>query len=227
MIGRLTGTVIDEEADGALVLDVPGVGYEIFAPLGTLGRAPRTGSGGAATTGAAATGAASNLGLTVTLYIHTHVREEAFTLFGFAGDVDRTAFRTLIGVSNVGPKTAIAILSALPGADLARAVAEKNLGRLTSISGVGKKTAERLLLELRDKLPIDPASAPIKPLAAGAPPAQKNALTGNAELLHGALLNLGYRPVEADRAVAALNDRLADAALPELIRESLAVLAKK
>src|SRR3954471_6600235 len=133
MIGRLTGIPLSDE-DGALVIDVHGVGYEVSAPLGTAGRAARDAEG------------------RVTIYVHTHVREDALMLFGFAMESERHAFRTLIGVSNVGPKTALAVLSALPAADLARAIAAKDVARLTAISGVGKKTAERLVLELRDKL---------------------------------------------------------------------------
>src|SRR5580704_7868799 len=135
MIGRLTGRVLGHEADGGVVLDVGGVGYEVTAPLGTLGRAPADADG------------------RVTLWIHTHVREDALALFGFADDAERTAFRMLIGVSNVGPKIAIAVLGALPVSELSRAVARRDLGALTAISGVGKKIAERLLLELRDRLP--------------------------------------------------------------------------
>jgi Holliday junction DNA helicase RuvA len=209
MIGRLTGRVIAQEEDGALVVDVGGVGYELIVPLGTVGRAEETNDGRA------------------TFFVHTHAREDALQLFGFASDADRLAFRTLIGVSNVGPKTAIAVLSALPAPDLARAIAAKDLGRLTAISGIGKKTAERLILELRDKLPL----APGPPLAAGVaataaaraarPPARAD------DVLVGALTNMGYRPAEAERARAQLEDRIAEGtALPDLIREALAVLAK-
>src|SRR5580700_7839193 len=97
MIGRLTGRVIAQEEDGAVVVDVGGVGYELTAPLGTVGRAEETNDG------------------RVTLFVHTHAREDALQLFGFASEADRLAFRTLISVSNVGPKTAVAVLSALPG----------------------------------------------------------------------------------------------------------------
>jgi Holliday junction DNA helicase RuvA len=141
MIGRLTGKVTEED-DGGIVVDVNGVGYEVIVPLGTIGRSKPDAEG------------------RITLFIHTHVREDALTLFGFASDGDRVAFRTLIGVSNVGPKTAVAVLSALPAHELGQAIARKELGKLTSISGVGKKTAERLLLELKDKLPVLEAAAP-------------------------------------------------------------------
>ena len=138
MIGRLTGKVIAHDGDGSLVIDVNGVGYELAAPMGTLGRV-RVDDGGR-----------------VTLWVHTHVREDALSLFGFADEGERVAFRALLGVSNVGPKIAVAILGALPAAALARAIARKDLSALTSVSGIGKKIAERLLLELRDKLPLEP-----------------------------------------------------------------------
>src|SRR6478609_11049390 len=172
MIGRLTGRVIEED-DGTTVLDVNGVGYELVTPIGTIGRAATDAEG------------------RVTLFVHTHVREDQLSLFGFASEGDRLAFRTLIGVSSVGPKTAIAVLSALPAHELGLAIARKELGKLTSISGIGKKTAERLLLELKDKLAILHA----------APPAQRAAAPGHAPatptgdsagLLSRALVNMGY-----------------------------------
>jgi Holliday junction DNA helicase RuvA len=208
MIGRLTGKVVAQEADGAVVMDVHGVGYELLVPLGTVGRAAVDPADGRAT-----------------LWVHTHAREDALTLFGFATESDRLAFRTLIGVSSVGPKTAIAVLSALPAAELARTIAAKDLGRLTRISGIGKKTAERLVLELRDKLELSATQAaadrPARP--AGAEVAQA---ADARELLAGALTRMGYRPAEAERAIASLGDRVDHGALPDLVREALALLAK-
>ncbi len=200
MIGRLTGRVVHEELD-ALVLDVQGVGYELTVPLGTLGRATRNEAG------------------LVTLFVHTHVREDVLALFGFATDVDRVTFRTLIGVSNVGPKTAITVLSVLPADDLARAVTQNDLGRLTAIPGVGKKTAERLVLELRDKL-----KAKVGATAAAA--AGRTAPSGQGEMLHDALVRMGYRPSEAERALAALAERVEAQPLGQSVREALALLAK-
>jgi Holliday junction DNA helicase RuvA len=202
MIGRLTGKVASSDGDSAVVVDVGGVGYEVSVPLGTLGRA-RTDDVGR-----------------VTLFIHTHVREDQITLFGFASPEDRLTFRTLIGVSNVGPKTAIAVLGALPAGDLARAVAAKDVARLQTIGGVGKKTAERLVLELRDRLPMFAGSA-----TPGADRAARPA-SGSEELLRSALANMSFRPPEIDRAVAALGDHIATGELPQLIREALGVLAK-
>lgn len=201
MIGRLTGRVVAETANG-IVLDVGGVGYELTLPLGTLGRAPRTEAG------------------VVTLMVHTHVREDDISLFGFASEPDRAAFRTLIGVSSVGPRTALAVLSALPADELARAIAKKNTSLLTKISGVGKKTAERLVLELRDKLAVLPGSA-----GGGASSPAAGAST-NGTLLLGALTRMGYRPSEAERAIAAMGDRVEAGAIEELLRDALAILAR-
>jgi Holliday junction DNA helicase RuvA len=206
MIGRLTGKVTQED-DGNVVIDVNGVGYELVVPLGTIGRAPVDADGRS------------------TLYVHTHVREDVFSLFGFASEGDRVAFRTLIGVSSVGPKTAIAVLSALPAPDLGQAIARKELGKLTSITGIGKKTAERLLLELKDKVAILEAGGPRGTGAASAAPAS-NAASSTGDLLARALVNMGYRQVEADRAIEQLGGKLGEMPLPELLREALAVLSK-
>lgn len=206
MIGRLTGRVTQED-DGNVVIDVSGVGYELVVPLGTIGRAKADEEGRS------------------TLFVHTHVREDIFSLFGFATEGDRVAFRTLISVSSVGPKTAIAVLSALPAPDLGRAIARKELSKLTSITGIGKKTAERLLLELKDKVPIlEGASPRITPSAGEAPISVAPSSTG--DLLSRALVNMGYRQGEADRAVEQLAARIGEAPLPELLKEALAVLSK-
>jgi Holliday junction DNA helicase RuvA len=206
VIGRLTGRVVALEAEHAIVVDVGGVGYEVLAPLGTAGRVTADADGRS------------------TLYVHTYAREDALTLFGFASEADRAAFRTLIGVSNVGPKTALAVLSALPAADLARAIAHKDLGKLTSVPGIGKKTAERLVLELRDKLALVANASP-PPTSA----ARSNDMAGAVhprDTLTSALTRMGYRPAEAERAVDSLGERLHKDALADLLRDALAALAK-
>jgi Holliday junction DNA helicase RuvA len=205
MIGRLTGTVTQED-DGMIVVDVNGVGYEVIAPLGTVGRITPHADG------------------RLTLFIHTHVREDVFSLFGFASEGDRLAFRTLIGVASVGPKTAIAVLSSLPAAELGQAIARKELGRLTAVPGIGKKTAERLLLELKDKIPLLEAAGPRGAQPAAATPAKAS----NADLLTSALVNMGYKPGEAERAIEQIgrDGKLAELALADLLREALAVLSK-
>jgi Holliday junction DNA helicase RuvA len=204
MIGRLTGKVIAQEADGGIVLDVGGVGYELAAPLGTLGRARADDAG------------------RVTLWVHTHVREDALSLFGFADENERGAFRALIAVSNVGPKIAVAVLGALPSADLSRAIAARDLAALTSISGIGKKIAERLLLELRDKLPV---AVPSPAMAPGVSVPGPRRAGDDEERLRTALTGMGFRPAEADRAITTLGERV-HGPLPELLREALALLAK-
>jgi Holliday junction DNA helicase RuvA len=205
MIGRLTGKVVSQEADGNVVLDVGGVGYELTVPLGSLGRARADDAG------------------RVMLWVHTHVREDALALFGFSDEAERAAFRMLIGVSNVGPKIAVAVLGTLPAAELSRAVARRDLSALTSISGIGKKIAERLLLELRDKLPA--STSPIVASATGGAPPRGEG-TGE-ERLRNALTGMGFRPAEAERAVATLGERgQLGGPLEELLREALALLAK-
>ncbi len=205
MIGRLTGKVVAQEADGSVVLDVGGVGYELAIPLGTLGRAGIDDAG------------------RVTLWVHTHVREDALALFGFSDEMERAAFRALVGVSNVGPKIAVAVLGALPAVELARTVARRDIAALTRISGIGKKIAERLLLELRDKLPVT-AGPPSATQARTAGPARE--AMGVGERLRGALTGMGFKPLEADRAVAALSEREHEAPFEEMLREALASLAK-
>jgi Holliday junction DNA helicase RuvA len=208
LIGRLVGQIVEDSAEGAVVVDVRGVGYEVLVPLGTVGRAT------------------PDEHAAVTLYVHTHVREDALLLYGFASRDERAVFRQLIGVSSIGPKIALGILGALPVHDLAAAVAGGETVKLTRIPGVGKKTAERIVLELKDKL-LAQAPLSVAGLAAGtgvAPPARPTARGAKGDLLHGALTRMGYRPAEADRAVAALGARVDSEALADLVREALAVL---
>ena len=203
MIGRLTGRVIGEEEGGLLVLDVAGVGYELRAPLGTLGRAA------AGTDGR------------VQLFTHLHVREDILDLYGFASEVERRVFRLLLDVPNVGPKTALGVLSALPPAELSRAVESKDVARLCRVDGVGKKTAERLVLELRERLPklanLGTGSGVEGPGTASP--------SGDGARLVGALTNMGFRPADAERAVRQLGDRVGKEGLGELLKEALSTLA--
>jgi Holliday junction DNA helicase RuvA len=204
MIGRLTGTLVADGPDG-VVLDVGGVGYEVSVPLGTMGRVRPDDAG------------------RVTLWIHTHVREDVLALYGFADADDRIAFRALLGVSNVGPKIAVAVLGALPAAELAQAIARQDGAKLKGISGVGKKIADRLLLELRDKLP-PLLGSPVPPV--GARPSAIQAPSSGDERLRSVLTGMGFRPAEADRAVSALGPRVGDEPIEALLREALALLAK-
>ncbi|MEM6961022.1 MAG: Holliday junction branch migration protein RuvA [Myxococcota bacterium] len=208
MIGRLTGRIVDLALDGSIVLDVAGVGYEVFVPSGSVGIAELEGEHAA-----------------TTLHIHTHVREEAITLYGFAHPMDKAAFRALLGVSSVGPKLALSILSRLPAFQLADAVAQGNRLAFNGISGVGKKTRERLLLDLKDKLPkvlvehvvTAPQPSPVHEHASDRELAQEE------RTVLSALIQMGYRSVEAERALDAIRPTQGRA-VQELLRDALRAL---
>ena len=173
MIGRIAGKVVAQEVDGTVVVDVGGVGYELAVPLGTLGRAA-TPDG------------------RVTLWVHTHVREDALALYGFLTERERTLFLLLLGVTGIGPRVALTVLSGIPPAELIDALRSQDVRRLVAIPGVGKKTAERMVLELAEKVASLAGEAPAKAPAAVA-----------ADDVVSALVNLGYRKAEAERAVDA------------------------
>jgi Holliday junction DNA helicase RuvA len=199
----LKGKLLGDSADGALIVDVSGVGYEVLAPLGTAGRLAPDPDG------------------RVTLHIHTHVREDALQLFGFATLDERSAFRALLGVSKIGPKIALALLGALTVAELARAVGAGEAPLLAKVPGIGKRTAERLVLELEGKLAFSPVPLAGAPTAPGRPPTPgSRAAMAQVE---ATLVRMGFRQVEAERAVAALEGR--EAPLEELLREALALLS--
>jgi Holliday junction DNA helicase RuvA len=192
MIGRLSGTLLEKNPP-QLLLDVQGVAYEVDVPMSTFYNLPGTGE-------------------RITLYTHLVVREDAHLLYGFGTDNERHAFRQLLKISGVGARTALSVLSGLSVAELAQVVTLQDPGRLTKIPGIGKKTAERLLLELKDKLGVDLTTA------VGihrAPPA-------SSDILH-ALLSLGYSDKEAVAAVKQLPDGLA---VGDGIRQALKMLAK-
>jgi Holliday junction DNA helicase RuvA len=190
MIGRLTGILIEKNPP-QITLDVTGVGYEIDVPMSTFYSLPASGE-------------------TVTLHTHLAVREDAHQLFGFATEAERTAFRQLLKISGVGARIALAVLSGLSVAELAQAVAAQETGRLTKIPGIGKKTAERLLLELRDRMKGVAGVA----LAATVPAAN--------DILN-ALLALGYNEREAQAALKALPDGVS---VSDGIRQALKSLSK-
>lgn len=196
MIGRIVGTLIHKQAPEILV-DVGGVGYELQVPMTTLFQLPA-------------------LGDVVTLVTHHAVREDAQTLYGFVDERDRELFRQLIRVNGVGPKLALAILSGMDGKRFARAVRGGDLSSLTALPGVGKKTAERLLVEMRDKLTawVDEEGAEAVPKSASQGVQDK---LGDAE---SALVSLGYKPAEAARMVAAVDAESIDDS-EELIRLAL------
>jgi Holliday junction DNA helicase RuvA len=192
MIGRLSGTLLEKNPP-QLLLDVQGVAYEIDVPMSTFYNLPATGE-------------------RVVLFTHLVVREDAHLLFGFGSDSERRAFRQLLKITGVGARTALSVLSGLSVAELAQAVTMQETGRLTKIPGIGKKTAERLLLELKDKLGADLTTATG---VYRAPPAES-------DILH-ALLALGYSDKEAVAAVKNLPDGLA---VGDGIRQALRMLAK-
>jgi len=200
VIGRLTGVAIDRGIDGCCLLDVAGVGYEVFVPLRTLARMPAPPE-------------------PVTLQIHTHVREDMLRLYGFADTLDRVAFRVMMGVSGVGPKLALAILNDLSAAEVSAAVAAGDKKRFTSVPGIGKKMADRLVLELKDKIPALPAGTTIAAASAAPPP------NGVASEVASALIGLGFSRVQADAAVAKVIADEDPRPIETLIRQALATLA--
>ena len=194
MIGRISGTLIQKHPPQVLV-DVHGVGYELDVPMSTFYDLPAT-------------------GVAVTLLTHQVVREDAHLLYGFLTDGEREAFRQLIRISGVGPRTALAVLSGLSVGDLAQAVSLQESARLTKVPGIGKKTAERLMLELKGRF------APA--LAGAAHAADGEAGAAGADVLR-ALLALGYSEREAQAATRALPTGLG---VSEGIKEALRALAK-
>ena len=177
MIGRITGTIAHREADGSVIVDVHGVGYEVFLPAGTAGRVEL------------------EPGQPVSLHIHTHVREDAMTLFGFATPEDRAAFRALLKVSSIGPKLALAIIGVMNASELHDAIARQDKAAFKGISGVGKKTVERILVDLQDKL--DFAASGKTGVRLRAVPSRSSA----GDTVVGALVNMGYKRSEAEAAV--------------------------
>ena len=192
MIGKIAGRLLEKHPP-QIVVDVHGVGYELDVPMSTFYNLPATGA-------------------EVALYTHLVVREDAHQLYGFATEGERHAFRQLLRISGVGARTALSVLSGLSVSDLRDAVAQQDAGRLIKVPGIGKKTAERLLLELRDKLDA----------ALGAPVAQKG--DGQAGDVTNALISLGYNEREAAWAIKQLpaGHNVADG-----IRQALRLLSKQ
>ncbi|HVT59999.1 MAG TPA: Holliday junction branch migration protein RuvA [Thermoanaerobaculia bacterium] len=204
MIGYLQGTLLRSSPE-RLLLDVGGVGYEVHIPLSTYYEIERAAARGAGE------GSGSGAG-TVRLFIHTHLREDGISLFGFWTEREKLLFEKLIGVSGIGPRLARVVLSGMATDDLLAALAAGDLGRLASIPGIGKKTAERMVLELRDK---------VRELAAGLPETPSAA----DQDVVSALVNLGYRAAQAERAVAAARRERPEAAFHDLLRLSLSRLS--
>ncbi|MBL8112398.1 MAG: Holliday junction branch migration protein RuvA [Acidobacteria bacterium] len=196
MIGRLSGTLLEARPDRVL-LDVGGVGFEVSIPLGTFTMLPKPSE-------------------RATLLVKTIVREDAIQLFGFATAQERTVFEKLLSVSGIGPKVALTILSGLPVPELVAAIATQNVKRLSSIPGVGKKLAERLGVELKEKMSDLAGTAGKEPLAL-------STVASDAIL---ALLNLGYKAAQAETAVMAAAKEAGND-LNDLLRFALKRLAPK
>lgn len=193
MIAQISGTLA-HKVPGEVIVDVGGVGYQIFIPLNVFYRLPQ-------------------IGKSIRLYIHTHLREDALQLFGFQEPEEKQVFLLLNGVAGIGPKLAVNILSGIPADELARAIKEGDQVRLVSIPGVGKKLAERMIVELRDKfLALAPASS------------ESVAASDGSQLMQdavSALVNLGYRKAEAEknvRDVAQTGEQSLETVLKEALR---------
>ncbi len=198
MIARLSGVLLEKRGD-AVVLDVQGVGYLVHLSLQSMSRLSAEGS-------------------SAQLRCYTHVREDALQLFGFATAEEEELFHLLISVSGVGPRLGINILSGMPAPELASAIVHGELARLTKIPGVGKKTAERLVLELKDRIR--------ESSLVNARPSRPPVATAVDMALLSALVNLGYRPAAAERTAETVRRNLgATAPLEDQLREALRLIA--
>src|ERR1700758_400854 len=196
MIAHLRGKLLAKHPNQAVV-ETAGVGYDLTISVPTFSDLPA-------------------IGTEVSLHIHTHVREDVIALYGFLRPSEKGLFEKLITVSGIGPKLAITILSGMPADEMVGAIRGNDVARLTRIPGIGKKTAERMVLELRDKLPE--ASPTTVPAA--------HAMTATEEDVLSALLNLGYQRAAAEKALASATKSGKGGSFDSLFRESLAGLAK-
>ena len=194
MIARLFGRVADKQPN-RLIVDVSGVGYDVQVPLSTFY-------------------VSADVGGEMALRIHTHVREDQLALYGFATDLELSMFERLIGISGIGPKLALAVLSGIEPRELAGAIQRNDLARLTAIPGVGKKTAERICVELRDRIPkaID---------AAAASPADSLR-----QDLASALVNLGYHRQAIDKSLDKLLSGTVEPRFEDVLRSALKELSR-
>lgn len=195
MIGKLSGK-IDEKGPDGVILNVGGVGYDVTLPLNTLA-------------------GLSPIGENASLWIHTHVREDELRLFGFATKRDRTVFRTLLKIAGVGPKLALAVIGALSGDQLARVVMIGDTKRLSTIPGIGKKTAERIVLELGGKISLEGDGS-------------EAAAVGKHAELASALKNLGFKPAEVERTLEEIGKQGEDdEPFEAMLRKALGLIQKK
>ena len=197
MIAHLRGELLAKHPNQAIV-ETHGVGYDVTISVPTFSELPATGN-------------------EVALHIHTHVREDALSLYGFLRLEEKRLFEKLLTVSGIGPKLAITILSGMPVEEMVQAIRGGDVARLTRIPGIGKKTAERMVLELRDKLP--PSGAPAEVSAVVSNPVEEDVLS--------ALVNLGYQRAAAEKALqSARNGKEAASNFDALFRHALAALSK-
>jgi len=199
VIAHLRGRILEKHPN-RIVVDVNGVGYEVAVPLSTF-----YGLGDA--------------GADVALRIHTHVREDALALYGFASVLEQDLFERLIGVSGIGPKLGLAVLSGIEPLDLIRAIEQADVARLTAIPGVGKKTSERIVLELKDRLPKTQVVAVAAGYGDPEPPLLRDDLIS-------ALVNLGYHRPLAEKAVAAAVKVTPDGGFERTLKQALRELAR-
>lgn len=199
MIGFLRGRIADKQPN-TLIVDVQGVGYEVHVPLSTFYDA-------------------GDVGAEITLRIYTHVREDALQLYGFLTELERQLFERLIGISGIGPKLAISVLSGMDPREVLSAVQRGDVARLTGIPGIGKKTSERIVLELRDRLANMAGGVPV------------DATPGNgADRLRGDLLsalqNLGYHRPQAEKAVDSSLQTMPDPTFEQALKAALRELMR-
>jgi Holliday junction DNA helicase RuvA len=196
MIAHLRGKLLAKHPNQAIV-ETGGVGYDVTITVPTFSDLPGVGG-------------------EVALHIHTHVREDLIALYGFLRTAEKQLFEKLITVSGIGPKLAITILSGMAADEMVGAIRGNDIARLTRIPGIGKKTAERMVLELRDKLPVGSAGE----ISAGPP------MSGLEEDVLSALLNLGYQRPAAEKAVATAAKKTQGGSFETMFRETLAALSK-
>jgi holliday junction DNA helicase RuvA len=199
VIAHLRGRIFEKHPN-RLVLDINGVGYDVFVPLSTF-----YGLG--------------EPGTETALRIHTHVREDALVLYGFATLLEQELFERLIGVSGIGPKVALAVLSGIEPLELIRAIERGDLARLTAIPGVGKKTSERIVLELKDRLP----RAHVAAVTAGIAPSEPSTVRDD---VLSALVNLGYHRPLAEKAVESAIKAQPDGGFERTLKQALRELAR-
>jgi holliday junction DNA helicase RuvA len=196
MIAHLRGKLLAKRPNQAIV-ETGGVGYDVTISIPTYSDLPAVGG-------------------EVALHVHTHVREDIIALYGFLRSSEKTLFEKLITVSGIGPKLAITILSGMAADEMVNAIRGNDIARLTRIPGIGKKTAERMVLELRDKMTIEKAGE--VPTAPAMSPVEEDVLS--------ALMNLGYQRVAAEKAVAAVSRSGKTGPFDAMFREALAILSK-